>query len=367
MFYGWQVVNGGSARQLFHDSDLNARTGCDFFGLYKAGHALLRGKNIYEGDPQHKVVPCCFAFRYLPIGAAAGAPLTNVAPREAFLIWLALLELVAVLAALATYRRVRGVEGALLAGLWLAASPMFLEFYMGQSNLLQAALLLGVLFAADDGRQRTANGFLGAAMLWKLTGWLGVPVLAIKRQWRTLLLIAGLAVGSTVLYVAISGQGVAQFWENFRPVKAGAAIYRGDLGFIMLLRVAVGKSLPTWLFFGVPVIAVALTLALSLLGRRAPLAELFALWFAAYFFIYPTIWEHHYLMLLPPLVFLYGQGRAKVLWIAALLVALPTPYYLAGPHGAHWADFWPVVYHGVKPLAASIVWLVAAWRLWQTR
>jgi len=367
VFYGWQVVNGGSLKQFFHDSDVNAKTGCDFYGLYKAGHALRHGKDIYDGDPQHKIVPCCYAFRYLPIGAAAASPLTFAKPQQAFWFWLALIELAALLAAWATYRHLRGTDGAVMAALWLASSPVYLELYMGQFNMLQAAFLLGALLSLSGGSRQAGEAWLGAGMLWKLTAWLGAPVLAVKRRWRTLLLIAATAVGTTLLYMLATGQSIDPFWENFRPARPGGAIYRGDLGFIMLLRVVVGKSLPAWLYYGVPVIALGACLALTLLARRAKAANLLVLWFAAYFFIYPTIWEHHYLLLLPPLVFLYGQGRYRVLWLAALLLALPTPYLVAGPQGAKWAGMWPALYHAVKPAAAAIVVATAAWHLWKKK
>jgi Glycosyltransferase family 87 len=367
VLYVHQVVNGGSMRQFFHDSDVNVHNGCDFFGLYNAGHKLLRGQNIYAGDPGKNVVPCCFAFRYLPVGAAAAAPLTKATPREAYLLWLALLELVALLAAWATYRHVRGLAGAVLAALWLAGSPLYLELYMGQFNLLQAAFWLGALLTIGGGKTRVGEAYLGAAMLWKLTGWLGAPVLAVKQRWRTLLVVGAIAIGTTAVYVALTGRSLTPFFDNFRPASQTAAIYRGDLGVLMFLRVWLGAKLPAAIVYGVPAGALALCAALTLAARRASAADLLALWATAYFFIFPTIWEHHYLMLLPALVAVYASGRARVLWVAALLIALPTPYFFAGPHGAHWHGLWPLVYHAVKPAAALLVLGAAAWNVWRAR
>lgn len=365
VFYGWQVVNGGGAKKFFYDSDVNRHTGCDFFGLYKAGHALTRGQNIYAGDDAHQVVPCCYAFRYLPIGATLGAALTKLPPREAYLAWLVLLELLALLCAWWTYRSVGGVAGALLGGLWLAAAPLYLELYMGQFNLLQAALLLGALAATAKNSTPVGEGFLGVAMLWKLTGWLGAPVLVLRRRWRTLLLVAALALASSAAYVALTGHSLAPFFDNFRPASAKAAIYRGDQGVLMLLRVLLGAKLPAAVVYGLPLGAMALALLVTVKGERGATGDLFAVWFAAYFFIFPTIWEHHYLMLLPVLAHVYARGRYRVLWIAAALLALPTVYYWAGPHGAHWHGVWPILHHAQRPLAALIVLAAACYHAWR--
>jgi len=360
-FYVQQAATGGDAvRAWFYDSEVNPHTGCDFFALYTAGRALMHGGDIYAGDPQHVIVPCCFAFRYLPLGAALGAPFALLAPRAAELAWLALLELLALLCALLTYRLVRGVAGAVLAAGWLAATPLYLELYMGQFNMLQAALLFLALVFVSRERPRAADAALCGAMLWKLTSWTAAPALIVRERWRPLLVSAVLAAGSLAAYHWLTGRTLDPFWRNFTPGELlRDEVYRGDLGPLMFARVLLGGSLPRYLVYLLPAVAISLALVAMAIGARAPLGDHLALWFAAYFFIYPTIWEHHYLMLMPPLVYLYSRSRSPVLWLALLLYALPTPYAMAGPAGARWTGLWPLAYHASKLSAALLVNLVA--------
>lgn len=364
--YVQQVVSRGSLlRPLFYDSDVNQHTGCDFFALYLAGRALPRGGDIYAGNPPQKITPCCFAFRYLPVAAILGVPFSILSPRNAQLAWLLFLELLAVLCAVATFRLIGGEAGAVMAAGWLAASPLYLEFYMGQFNLVQAALLFGALFWAQRGRAGRAEAALVGGMLWKMTAWLALPSLIIHRRWRTVIAGALIAVGSLLLYGYFTGQSLSFFWRNFQPDELVRVLTRGDLGLPALLHVLAGDRLPGIAAYVVPGAVVLLTLLIALRGREASLSDHLALWFTAYFFVYPTVWEHHYLLLLPSLVYLFARTRWAVLYLPLLLLALPTPYLWAGPRGAEWQGYWPLLYHGSKLAAALLVYLVAALNLWR--
>lgn len=43
--------------------------GCDFFALYQAGAAALRGESLYTYAPERTLVPYGYPFRYLPLPA----------------------------------------------------------------------------------------------------------------------------------------------------------------------------------------------------------------------------------------------------------------------------------------------------------
>lgn len=356
--YVYQVVKGGPLRQLFFDTEAHPTPGCDFHGLYQAGAHWRSGGDIYSCEPQPSGMTCCFPYRYLPLGAMIGLPLTYTAAGRAFWIWLAVIEAVALLGALATRKLLGGQAGALYGALWLTASPVFVELHMGQFNMVQAGLLLGALVYLMKDRP-AAGAWLGGAMLWKLTGWLALPVLLLKKQWRTLLAAAILGGVSLAVYAVAWKQPLGDFLRNFRLEPPGAEFHHGNLSLMSLLQTIWGGELPRAAWWAVPGGLVALLLAVTLAARRSPAAELLAVWFAAYFFLYPTVWEHHYVMLLPVLVFLHAHSRSPLLWLAALLVWLPTPYYWAGPHGAQWAGRWPIVYHAARPAAALLVFLAA--------
>jgi len=373
--YLHQVLAGGKQlRPFFYDSDVNQHTGCDFFALYVAGQGLSHGGDIYHktSSPTDAIgqaidavlhpggaVPCYYNFRYLPVAAALGVPFAQFSPAQARLAWVIFIELLALICALATLRLIPGIAGALLAACWLAASPVYLELYMGQFNMLQAALLLGALVYA--GREKPPYGAfaLGGALLWKMTAWVAAPALLFKHKWRTLVFSALIAGLTTLAYWLWTGISLAPFVHNFLPEEVITGVYRGDLGLLMLLRHVIGNMLTDHMVVVVPAVVIALTLIVNYVKRKAPLGDHLALWLVAFFFIYPTIWEHHYLMLLPPLIYLYQRTRSPLLWVAALLLALPTPYYWAGPHGHNWAGIWPLLYHGAKPLSALLVYATA--------
>ncbi len=360
-FYVQQAATGDHAvRGWFYDSEVNPHPGCDFYALYTAGRALRHGGDIYAGDPDHAITPCCYAFRYLPVGAALGVPFAALKPEAARLAWIALLELLALACALISCRVARGTAGAVLAAGWLAATPVYLELYMGQFNMLQAALLFFALAAALREKSRLADTALCGALLWKLTAWTAAPALIVRERWRPLIAAGVLAAGSLLAYRYLGRHSLEPFWSNFvLGDQVRPEINRGDLGFLMLVRVLLGAALPPLLVYLIPAIAASLALIATVVGARASFGDHLALWFTAYFFIYPTIWEHHYLMLMPPLVYLYLRTRSPLLWLALALYALPTPYAMAGPTGAHWAGWWPLAYHAMKPAAALIVFAAA--------
>jgi len=364
--YVVHVVKGGGLRQLFFDTEAHPTPGCDFHGLYQAAAHWRNNGDIYTCDPRPGGMTCCFSYRYLPLGAMAGLPLTTLKPRAAFWLWLAVLELVALLSALVTWRLIGGRAGAVLGALWLTASPVFPELHMGQFNMLQAGLMLGALVSAM--RERPAAGvWLAGTMLWKLTGWLALPVLLVKKHWRTLLAAAILGGFSLAVYSVVWKKPLGGFWRNFQTTPPRAEFHHGNFSLMSLLQSIWGAQLPEVVWWAAPGGLLALLLAVTLAARRGQTADLLALWFAAYFFIYPTVWEHHYVMLLPVLAYLYARGRSPLLWLAALLLFLPTPYFWAGPHGAKWAGSWPIIHHAEKLAAALPVLLVALINLWRKR
>lgn len=370
LFYAHQAAtNDHVISGWFHDSDANRGTGADFRALYAVGNALAHGGDIYTDNLTRWVGAVCYQpYRYLPIGALVGLPLTAMSWQSAQLLWLVFTELLTVLCALAAYRLVRGFAGAIIAAAWLAGTPLYPELHMGQFNMLQSAFLFAALAAAAREKFLVSDAGVCGAMVWKMTGWIAAPALVLHRRWWALLSGAVLTGGSLAVYFLFTGGQSRPFWQNFNPTALSAGIpflYRGDLGFIMFLRVLTNGNLPPVLLRVIPLAAAAFSLAVMIVGRRASLADHLALWFSAYFFIYLSVWEHHYLMLLPPLTYLAARTRSWVLWPALLLYALPTPYVMVGPVGVANAGPWALVYHAVKPLAAALVFAVAVWCVWR--
>lgn len=387
--------------------------GWDFFALYQAGHNVLAGDSAYESDNERieVVAPRYTPYRYLPLPAyTVGAALSLLPPLWALRLWMALTEALLLLCARAAWRqgtsgrRASGDRGALLAALWLAYTPYYLELYLGQFNVVQAALILVVLagMAAGQARgaRRAATAWI-ASLLWKQNTALLAPLWLRLGRWRTLAWGA-VAVAATSLpyFLAVPGSWAA-FAGNLQAGVPAANL--GNLGvrqWLFSLATALWPGLSpqaqvrlqnAWVAL-VVIAALALTwragrqtteppnlrtgdAGKAAAGRLDPLLVL-SLWTATFFLVYHQVWEHHYLLLLPVFTVLLARERAALPLAVWLLLAVWTPYRLLDPAGLaaveaarRWTPLSPplldVLYHGSKALPALALWLWLAARLWR--
>jgi len=107
----------------------------------------------------------------------------------------------------------------------------------------------------------------------------------------------------------------------------------------------IGVHVVTWAI-------IALSTALTFFPARVDELENLCLWTATYFLIYAHVWEHHYVMLVPPLVLLVLVKRHRAAIGMGLLAALPSPFVL---FAGHWNWFREVIYLAAK--SAPAVWL----------
>ncbi len=414
----WLSLHSGCWNGYTFDSTATAGLrGWDFFALYQAGHNVLHGDSAYESDNERIEVaaPRYTPYRYLPLPAyTLGAALSLLSPLWALRLWLAVSEAVLLLCARAAWRLGRrGDRGALLAAMWLAYTPYYLELYLGQFNTVQAALILALLLAlapadAPSGAARTCQGrrrqswrrdlAWAASLLWKQNTALFAPLWLRLRQWRTLAWGAGAVLLTSLPYFwAVPGSWAA-FAGNF---QAGApAANLGNLGLRQWLFSALSALWPglsprghaalqtvwvavviaaglalTWRAGGQGAKPLDVSTGSASAGRRAPL-EVLCLWTASFFLIYHQVWEHHYLLLLPALTVLCARERAALPWVVYILLAIWTPYRLVDPAGLaaihaplRWTPLSPplldVLYHGSKALPALALWTWLAWRLWR--
>ena len=362
-FYITQLNPKARFTRIFFDSNVNKKTGCDFYALYLATKNFTRGKNIYGDDPQHKVVPCHFGYRYLPIGLVVGAPFAAFTPKKAYQAWIIFLELLVLVNVLLLWRvaptdRIFGLGTFLIA----AGSPLYLELYMGQYSLLQATFLFAALTASQKGQEGAFAGFFGASLLWKLNTWIALPALLIKKRWKIVAVSAALILLTTVPYVLWNHDAWDAIRYNFEP-SILAGFTKGNHGLLAFVMKLLPKIAPKTLVLAVPLVVVAVALIVNLIGRGAHMADMIALWMAAYFLAYKHVWEHHYVMLVPVIVILAVRYRSKFLLLPGALTALPTIYYY--PVQASWSDVGLLIYHGQKPLAAMLVFVFAAIKVLQ--
>jgi hypothetical protein len=145
---------------FFDATVLSGGRGLDFYSIYQAGHNARHGLDIYEGDPARVpvVVPYFTPYRYLPVVAyTVGAGLSLLPPLTAYKLWVVVVELALLGCVAATYAVTRRDPDlfARLAMMWLVFSPYYLELFMGQFSLVQAALVWGMMVVALNGRDFT--------------------------------------------------------------------------------------------------------------------------------------------------------------------------------------------------------------------
>ena len=355
-YYLYSTKSQASLTHYFHDSNVNQNTGCDFYALYTATRNFYSGKDIYA-PPEKGQTPCYFSYRYLPVGIVIGSPFAPFHPRTAYWAWVVFLELLLlvnlfVLLRIAPTDRFFGI-GALA---FLASSPLYLELYMGQYSLLQGTFLFAALAGLVLEKQSVFNLTFAASLCWKLNTWIALPALLVKKRWGVIVGAMAVLLVTTIPYALSHDSLIGAFSINSPMEPTGMT--RGNQGLVMLAMVALKSVDPRWLLWGIPAVVIGLSMALTIKGRKAHLADLICLWSAAYFLCYKDVWEHHYIMLIPVIIILALRHRGAVLYVPGLLIALPTVYVLGVSHG--WTGGWELYHHLSKPLAALIVYLYAA-------
>ena len=373
-------------RFAFDPVATQGRRGWDFYALYQAGHNALTGISVYESDNDKidVVVPLYTPYRYLPfLATTLGVLLNALPPVTALKLWMVITEGIYLLCiALAWWSAKGGVRGAMVAIMWLAFTPYFLELYLGQFNVAQAALLLVLLLQAIQAGPAWAQGLAwGASLLLKPHSGLLAPALLRARRWRVLGIGAAVVLVTSAPYMALHPTAMSAFMRN---LSAGApAPQLGNLGVRQLLFSILSALWPAlsppahvalqnlWV-----ALVLVMALGLTLLPRRVDLLELSCFWLATYFLLYHHVWEHHYILLLPVFTMLYLRQGAWPTLLFYVPVALWTPYLLIDPGGRaaldasmrwtflepRWVD---VLYHGSKALPTFLLWLYLAYRLWR--
>ena len=358
--------------------------GWDFYALYQAGRNVLDGVSAYESDNERiqVVVPRYTPFRYLPVSAyTVGVALNALSPLWALRLWVAFEEALLLGCAYVSWRRARdATEAVVTTAMWLAFTPYYLEIYLGQFSIVQAALVHLALIAWEGG----LGGAWGDAawigsVLWKQNTALLAPVLVRMGRWRGLA-GAGLAVIATSApYFALHPEALGAFAANLRSGPPGAML--GNLGVRQWLYSAVSALAP-----GLPPstheavqagwLALVVLAALWLTLRRRPADPLLlgCLWMTTYFLVYHHVWEHHYVMALPVLVALYRRTRSGLVVGVWGFLAIWTPYLFIDPAGLafyhgpmRWTPLDPplldVAYHASKALPILVLWVYLARRV----
>lgn len=381
---------------LFEDTVHRFGPGCDFFSIYAAGVKARLGQSVYTVGGHVQAVPYAYAFRYAPFVAyTLGLALSLLPAISAYGLWLILCELALLRNIRLTWERAPAPRtGLACCALWLLYTPYFLELYVGQFTFLTASLVFWAYLAwQEPGRRprRAGDAFWAVAVWLKMMPLLFLPLALLRGRWRAAALAPLLLVAGSWLYFAHFPDDWAVFQDtNLSPLPT---FHAGNQGLMALLYAAVGERADAYRVARWAVLALV-GAALAWLTWRAwaairpnkaprkkgvrraaahvtrrdaerPLLSLYAALSAAYLLTYKDVWEHHSVLLLPPLVLLALRKESRRLWLPPFIVcALPGLFALYDlPHlgyneepQPYWSGAVSLIQHGWKPLAP--LWLM---------
>jgi hypothetical protein len=370
----------GWLNPLFNDTMHRFGPGGDFFSIYAAGVKARAGESVYTIGGHVPTVPYAYAFRYAPLVAdTLGAALSCLPAIAAYAAWLigcelALLRNIRLTLALAPDKR----TGQVAAALWLLFTPYYLELFVGQFTFITASLVFWAYLGWRDGARGIARkaDWLWAAAVWlKMMPLLFLPVVLLRGRGKGAVAVGMVLAASSAAYFLRFPQDWAVFAAtNAQEAPAGHA---GNLGLMALLYHAAGERPEAFTLARAVALALVgaslawLTWRAWKAGRARTDAEgqmvaLYAGCSAAYLLAYKDVWEHHYVLLLPPLVLLALRRESKWLWLPPFLIsALPGLFALYDLPGigynedpqVYWRPATSLLHHGGKPLAP--LWLMA--------
>ena len=403
---------------LFVEASQGYGQASDFFGIYQAGANLLRGYSIYDSaDYLHEApqtVPFYYFYRYLPPTAYGAAALALLPPWPAYWVWVALNEalIALVVVSILRMRRWPWARRSVAAALWLGFFPLCIEQIMGQFSLSMAALLW-FLWRADSEADANAGARPPILEGWRTYRWsadtwrpmrgaiawalslilktfsifLAVPYLRdarLKRLVSGFVMAAAVCIPYFVLRPRDMGEFVRLNLSPFAPqLYKGAFGLQTFLGDLLTRLPASGVALASWHGRTLTLGGAILLAASLLIGALALVASLrsravgperhardLALWVAVFFLVFKSVWEYHYVMILPALCALYLVRGSRTVLVLAILLGLPT-LFAAGPLLAGvdplaplstWPAWFRVLHFSVKcvPMLALFAWCLAA-------
>jgi hypothetical protein len=281
--------------------------------------------------------------------------------------------------------------------MWLLFSPYYLELVVGQFTFVTVSLMFWAYLGWRD-KDEKGNGAAGSGP-WiadtsvivgcclKLIPVLFIPVALLRGRWKAAIAAAFLLSGTSLAYFLRYPQDWPLFAAiNFHPHPGPNA---ANQGLIALLYTVAGTHWQTYLRLRAALLGLlacvlggltwvtwrtvrearhgAGTLPPDETPAERAILLLYAALSAGFLLGFKDVWEHHYVVLLPPLVLLALRKEPARLWLPAFLIcALPGLFALYDirslPVGDdpqfYWKPAVSLLHHAFKPLAP--LWLLGA-------
>ncbi len=375
--------------------------GIDFNALYVQGKNLVKGESIYtpfdelvgnkpreidiedvnyfnlpDSKLEEKAPDLLPHYRYLPAAALVGTPFSLLPFNCAYNAWIVIHELLILFALYLLYKSTRNrTLSFTLGGMLLWFAPYYVEIFQGQFSWLQAFLILLCIYHLECGTKKWAMWSFIASVLWKLSTLLWVIPLWFSsyRKWLIWLMI-GIIIASVPYFLMHPGDLTGFLAINLHPDTEHTFTY-GNTGLRMFVDFTLrwvdnstGGSIPDpvvkYLSPLIALIILLMTIGVMLRNRRDVVGN-FLIFGTVYFLIYVDVWMHHWLMILPIVIWEYRRTRSPFVLIMWLLLALPTRFDWIG----NYSELWSVppdqvvnfpaafLYFGQKAIPAFMFWV----------
>ncbi|HEY3089362.1 MAG TPA: glycosyltransferase 87 family protein [Jatrophihabitantaceae bacterium] len=334
--------------------------------VYRRGAGeLLSGRSLYDSAPHypHPELP----FTYPPFAAALFVPAYEIGPVLSG-VGMSLLSLGCyALVTLVCGRRLGLPWSALapLAALGLALEPVQRTFWLGQVNLLLAAMVVADCFLVPV----KARGLLtGIAAGIKIIPGVYVIYFLLRREWLSVLR-AALAFAATVGVSAIaSPHDATHFWTKlfWDPNHVGQQAYISNQSLYgQLVRFTRDLHPATAVY--APIAVGALSLAVYAAIRQLRIGnDVAALTCVAFggLLASPISWSHHWVWFVPAILVLIARGQRRAAALLALVPALApewwtpstqAPYTYIREFHHHWWQTWLCLSYAVAGVAFLVL------------
>jgi alpha-1,2-mannosyltransferase len=293
-----------------------------------AGNAVLRGLDLYSpARGQH--------FTYTPFAAVLFAPLSVLPATPFALLWTALsiaclgggVWLSLAWIGVASGRRRFLLTAAICLLSWAGFEPVSFTLLLGQVNLILMFVVLYDLWLPDQNHWKGLG--IGVAAGIKLIPAFFIVYLLVTRRWRA-------AAAATAAGAATVGIGFLAAPASSLEYWGGVFLQSGRVGDPQNVRSQSLQSLlvrwlhttqgmlPLWLVLSLAIAALALALAMIAHRRGDELLAICVCGLATTL-VSPITWQHHWVWMLPLLLWLAARARrdrSKVLWAVAAVVAV---------------------------------------------
>ena len=311
------------------------------FRIYMwGGHAVLDDTRLYLA------LAYGHWFTYSPFAAVVFVPVAALPLALARVLWdlasiAALAYSCVLIGKLAGYRPSRLMVAGMTAAA-IALDPVYETLFLGQINLILLALILTDIWRVAHGR--AAGIGVGIAAAIKLTPAIFILFFLLAGRTKAAFIAAGTFVACGLAGFLIAPRASKLYWEHlfFDTKRVGAPYISNQSPYGAAIRIAEGASHigGWWAIIGVSFAAIGLAAA-TILARHQDWLGAAAVTGTTGVLVSPISWAHHWVWILPALVWLVRRDYRIAAAAGYLLFALAPFWYTphaAGPreYGFHW-------------------------------